>query len=389
MGRASALSDATDRMTPQTPDSCPRCGARLSTEPGLVSLCPRCLLMLALDGTGPEAVHVDAPGTTFGPYRLIRPLGEGGMGVVWLGEQESPIRRTVALKVVKPGTDSGVVLSRFASERQTLAILSHDHIAKVFDAGATDDGRPYFVMEYVVGLPITSFADRAGMPVAARLQLFLQVCSAVQHAHQQGVLHRDLKPTNILVSDQDGRPVVKVIDFGIAKVIGQHVTGRTMATEFGVLVGTPDYMSPEQASLSQSTVDTRTDIYSLGLVLYELLVGALPFDATELHERGVLEMLRVIREEEPKRLATRLTSRDAAVATEIAKTRHTDLGTLVRQLRGELEWITARALEKDPARRYAAASELGADIERHLKGEAVSRRAAVRCLPLAQTGPPP
>jgi eukaryotic-like serine/threonine-protein kinase len=358
-------------MNEQTPDTCPRCGARVASGSSLGSLCPRCLVLLALDESNRVDAEIDAPGKTFGPYRLVRPLGEGGMGVVWLGEQEYPIRRTVAIKVVRPGQDSAVVLSRFESERQTLAILNHENIAKVFDAGVTDDGRPYFVMELVAGLPITAFADGQAMPIAARLRLFLQVVGAVQHAHQQGILHRDLKPTNILVADRDGRAVAKVIDFGVAKAIGQHVTGRTLATEVGVLVGTPEYMSPEQADLTDGVVDTRTDIYSLGLVLYELLVGAPPFDAHELRERGVLEILRVIREEEPKRLTAKLTTRDAVEAAEIARTRHTELRTLLQQLRGDLEWIAAHALEKDPARRYASCSELGADIERHLKGEPV------------------
>jgi WD40 repeat protein/serine/threonine protein kinase len=332
-------------------------------------------MALALD-TGVDADTVDArgaPGAVFGPYRLIEKIGEGGMGIVWLARQEHPIRRDVALKQVRPGADSAQVLLRFESERQALAILNHPNIATVFDAGLSDDGRPYFVMEYVRGgLPITAFADRHALPIAARLELFLQVCGAVEHAHQKGVLHRDLKPANILVSDRDGAAIVKVIDFGVAKAIGPSLSMEAMETQVGSLVGTPEYMSPEQAGLTQAAVDTRTDIYSLGLVLYELLVGALPFDASELRRKAVLEMLRVIREDDPPALASRLSHRSDAELREIAKRRVTDPRALVRQLRGDLEWITNRALEKEPARRYASASELGTDVRRHLANEPVS-----------------
>ena len=314
----------------------------------------------------------DPPDKTAGPYRLIRKLGEGGMGIVWLARQEHPISRDVALKVVKPGADSGQVLSRFDTERQALAILNHPNIATVFDAGLTDDGRPYFAMEYVDGPPITTFADEHALSIDARLKLFLQVCEGVEHAHQKGVLHRDLKPANILVHARDGSPVVKIIDFGVAKALGPFLSAGTTATQIGSLVGTPEYMSPEQAGLADSGVDTRTDIYSLGLVLYELLVGALPFDASELRRKAILEMLRIIREDEPPRLASRLTSQTDAEIREIAKRRLTAPRLLVRQLRGDLEWITNRALEKEPARRYGSASELGADVRRHLSSEPVS-----------------
>ncbi len=322
------------------------------------------------DGAG-DAAGVETSGRVFGPYRLIEKIGEGGMGIVWLARQEHPIRRDVALKVVKPGADSARVLSRFDSERQALAILNHPHIATVFDAGLGDDGRPYFAMEYVAGLPITAFADQHALPIPARLELFLQVCEAVEHAHQKGVLHRDLKPANILVSDRDGRGIVKVIDFGVAKALGPSLSADTMETQVGSLVGTPEYMSPEQAGLTEAAVDTRTDIYSLGLVLYELLVGALPFDAVELRRKAVLEMLRVIREDEPPRLASRLTHQSDAEIKEIARRRLTEPRALVRQLRGDLEWITNRALEKEPARRYASASELRSDVRRHLANEPV------------------
>jgi WD40 repeat protein/serine/threonine protein kinase len=313
----------------------------------------------------------ELPGATVGAYRLVSELGAGGMGVVWLAQQEQPIRRQVAVKVVRPGADSREVLSRFEAERQALAILNHPGIAKVLDAGATSDGRPYFVMEHIAGSSLTEFADQHQLTIAQRLRLFLQVCDAVQHAHQKGVLHRDLKPRNILVGDEDGRYAVKVIDFGIAKALGQHFTGKTLQTELGVVVGTPEYMSPEQAGLLDEAVDTRTDIYSLGLILYELLAGAPPFDHRDLRRRTVLEALRVIREEEPPRLTTRLTNESKTLEQEVARNRGTDPRTLRRQLRGDLEWITARAIEKEPGRRYASVSELRADVERHLQGEPV------------------
>jgi WD40 repeat protein len=318
-----------------------------------------------------QPASTDSLDDTFEGYRLLEKLGEGGMGVVWLAQQEHPIRRLVALKAVKPGGDLKQVLARFESERQALAILGHPNIATVFDAGVTRDGRPYFAMEYVPGLPITTFADQHGLTVRARLELFLQVCEGVEHAHQKGVLHRDLKPNNILVANQDGRALVKIIDFGVAKAIGPRLSAETNETVIGVLLGTPEYMSPEQAGLTQSVVDTRTDIYSLGLVLYELLVGALPFDARELRDKAVMEMLRAIREDEPPRLTLRLSSQSRDQVQEIARRRLTEPRTLVRQLRGDLEWITNRALEKEPARRYPSASELRADVRRHLSHDAV------------------
>ena len=352
-----------------SPALCPRCRARLPAGSSLGQLCPRCLMLLALSDHGPPVA--DAPGTRFGAYRLLEKVGEGGMGVVWRAQQEYPIRRVVAVKVVKPGADSRHVLARFESERQALAILNHPNIATVFDAGVTPDGRPFFVLEYVPGLPVTVYADRYALAIPARLELFLQVCEAVEHAHQKGLLHRDLKPTNILVTDVDQRPVVKVIDFGIAKAIGPQVSPETVETQMGMLLGTPEYMSPEQAGLMDAGVDTRTDIYSLGLVLYELLAGALPFDARDLRRHALLEMLRVIREDDPPRLTTRLTSQSEAQLQNIARCRLTEPRALVRQLRGDLEWITGRALEKEPARRYPSASELRADIRRHLRDEAV------------------
>ncbi len=327
--------------------------------------------MTLTSGPDDEVPQADTPGDVFGKYRLIEKLGEGGMGVVWRAQQDHPIRRVVALKIVKAARVSGQVPLRFESERQALAILNHPNIATVFDAAATDDGRPYFVMEYVPGSPITQFADRHGLSIRARLELFLQVCEGVEHAHQKGLLHRDLKPGNILVASQDGRSVVKIIDFGIAKATGPQVTAGIVETHVGVLLGTPEYMSPEQASLTPEGVDTRTDIYSLGLVLYELLTGSLPFDVHSLRRRPVIEMLRVIREEEPPRLTVRLTGQSETALQEIAQRRLAQPRALVRQLRGDLEWITGRALEKEPARRYPSASELRADVQRHLSNEVV------------------
>ena len=355
------------------PAACPNCGARLVLGSPIGGLCPRCLVLLAVEPRD-EPVSDQSFDVAFGPYRLLEQVGEGGMGVVYRAQQEHPIRRIVALKVVKPGRDSRHVLSRFDSERQALAILNHPNIATVFDAGVTADGRPYFVMEYVPGLPVTAFADQNALPIRARLELFLQLCEGIEHAHQKGLIHRDLKPTNILVTAQDDRPVVKIIDFGVAKAIGPHLSADTVETQDGALLGTPEYMSPEQAGLTDAGVDTRTDIYSLGLVLYELLVGALPFDGRELRRRAVLDMLRVIREEDPPRLSQRLTRQSDAEVQEIARRRLTEPRMLIRQLRGDLEWITSRALEKEPARRYPTASELRADVDRHLRIEAVLAR---------------
>ena len=309
-------------------------------------------------------------GERIGAYRLLETLGEGGMGIVYLAEQEQPFRRRVALKVIKLGMDTREVVSRFESERQAMALMEHPNIASVFDAGATVDGRPYFVMEYFPGIPITDYCDGQKLSTRARLQLFAQVCAAVQHAHQKGIIHRDLKPSNVLVMEQDSRPVPKVIDFGIAKAIKQQLTERTLFTEQGLLIGTPEYMSPEQASLGDRDLDTRTDIYSLGVLLYELLVGALPFNIRGLRRAGYDELRRIIREEEPVKPSTRVETLGAEAA-DIARRRHTDTTTLRRQLRGDLDWITLKALDKDPARRYASASELAADIGRHLKDEPV------------------
>jgi WD40 repeat protein len=312
---------------------------------------------------------LSAPTEVIGPYRILGLLGAGGMGEVYLAEQSRPLRRRVAVKIIKRGMDTEQVIARFESERQALALMNHPNIARVFDAGE-QDGRPYFVMEYVPGIPITEYCDRQRLTTRERLALFAIVCHAVQHAHQKGIIHRDLKPSNVLVSVQDGQPVPKVIDFGVAKAIDQRLTERTLFTQHGLLVGTPEYMSPEQAEMTGLDVDTRTDVYSLGVLLYELLVGALPFDAQALRRAGFDEMRRMIREDDPVKPSTRVSSLGEKGA-EIAKRRQTDLKSLGRQLRGDLEWITLKALEKDRTRRYSTASEFAGDIERHLAGDPV------------------
>jgi eukaryotic-like serine/threonine-protein kinase len=274
-------------------------------------------------------------GAVVGPYKLLQLIGEGGMGEVWRAEQTHPIRRTVAIKLIKPGMDSRAVLARFEQERQALALMNHPNVARVLDAGTTDTGRPYFVMEHVPGEPITAFCDRHRYTTAQRLALFVQACEAVQHAHQKAIIHRDLKPKNILVMLQDNRPVVNVIDFGIAKATAQKLTERTLFTETGQLVGTPEYMSPEQAEMSGLDIDTRSDLYSLGVVLYELLTGAPPFDATRLRSAGFAEIQRIIREVEPPRPSTRLSSLGEG-AGEVARKRQTQIDELTKQLRREL-----------------------------------------------------
>jgi non-specific serine/threonine protein kinase/serine/threonine-protein kinase len=324
----------------------------------------------------PDAVTTataSAPATptlAFGAYQLVQKIGEGGMGEVWLAEQTGPIRREVALKVIKAGMDTARVVARFEVERQALALMDHPAIARVFDGGATPEGRPYFVMEYVKGEPITTYCDRQRLTTQARLDLFAQVCEGVQHAHQKGVIHRDLKPSNVLVTIQGDRPVPKIIDFGIAKATAQHLTDRTLFTEFGILIGTPEYMSPEQAEMGALDVDTRTDVYALGVMLYELLTGALPFDRKELREAGLAGIQRIIREKQPPRPSTRVTHVGPA-STEAARNRQTEPRRLIGQLRGDLDWITMKALEKDRTRRYDTALGLASDVRRHLRHEPV------------------
>jgi len=297
-------------------------------------------------------------------------LGEGGMGSVYLAEQQQPVRRRVALKVIKAGMDSKDVIARFEAERQALAMMAHANIARVLDAGMTPEGRPYFALEHVPGLPIIEYCDRQRIDLKGRIEIFQKICHGVQHAHQKGVIHRDLKPTNILVQQRDGFAEPKIIDFGVAKALQQRLTERTLYTEQGRIVGTPEYMSPEQAEMSSLDIDTRSDIYSLGVLLYELLSGQLPFDSRELREAGYFEMQRKIREEEPDRPSTRCSTPGAETA-DLAQRRRTDPRTLAKSLHGDLDWIVMRCLEKDPARRYQSASELGADLQRYLDDEPV------------------
>jgi serine/threonine protein kinase len=321
----------------------------------------------------------EGPGTVIGPFLLKQQIGEGGFGVVFLAEQEQPVRRRLALKIVKPGMDTREVIARFEAERQALALMDHPHIAKVFDAGATDAGRPYFVMELVQGVPITDYCDQSQLTTCERLELFVTVCQAVQHAHQKGVIHRDLKPTNVLVAMQDGKPTPKIIDFGVAKAIGeQALTEHTLTTAFAQMVGTPLYMSPEQAELSPLGVDTRSDIYSLGVMLYELLTGATPFDKGRLHSASYDELRRIIREEEPPRPSARISTLAADLSTTIAERRRTDARRLRQTVGGDLDWIVMKCLEKNRNRRYESVGGLARDVVRYLRDEPVSAVAPSR-----------
>jgi serine/threonine protein kinase/WD40 repeat protein len=314
--------------------------------------------------------QVEEPNTSIGPYKLREQIGEGGMGIVYVAEQTQPVRRKVALKIIKPGMDTKQVISRFEAERQALAMMDHPNIAKVHDAGTTGSGRPYFVMELVRGIPITDYCDREKLSIPERLELFVPVCRAVQHAHQKGIIHRDLKPSNILVTVIDGAAVPKIIDFGVAKAMGQSLTERTIYTAFHQFVGTPLYMSPEQADLSGTDVDTRSDIYSLGVLLYELLSGTTPFDQDTFRTAAFDEMRRIIREQEPPKPSTRLSSLGATQAT-ISANRKADPRRLARAVRGELDWIVMKALEKDRRRRYETANDFAADVVRYLTDQPV------------------
>jgi len=349
---------------------CPHCHTYLPADAPR-GVCPQCLLKAGMVGEPNITVDgnpvIEGPGTKIGHYELLELIGEGGMGLVYLAQQKEPVKRKVALKIVKLGMDTKHVVTRFEAERQTLALLEHPNIAHVFDAGTTEAGRPYFVMEYVEGKSITKYCDEQKLSVEQRLGLFQQVCEGVHHAHQKGIIHRDIKPSNVLVSIHGDRAVPKIIDFGIAKAITQPLAENTSFTEYGQLLGTPEYMSPEQAEMAYQDIDTRSDIYSLGVLLYELLAGVPPFDAKKLREGGIDHIQQVICEEEPRTPSARLTSLgDKAKA--VAESRRTQIITLTRRLHRELEWIPMKAMRKDRTRRYRSASELADDIQNYLTG---------------------
>ncbi|HKB37469.1 MAG TPA: protein kinase [Gemmataceae bacterium] len=332
--------------------------------------------MIAMEQPAPGATVDLAPptervGAIIGRYKLLERIGEGGFGVVYMAEQQQPVRRKVALKVMKPGIDTRQVIARFEAERQALALMEHENIAKVLDAGATDSGRPYFVMELVRGVPITEFCDKNALTARERLELFVEVCRAVQHAHTKGIIHRDIKPTNVLVTLQAGAPVPKIIDFGVAKATGQQLTEKTLFTNFAQMVGTPLYMSPEQAEMTSIDVDTRSDVYSLGVLLYELLTGTTPLDKERLKAAAFDEVRRIIREDEPPRPSVRLSTMGQQAGRSISAHRISDAQQLLRLVRGELDWIVMKAMEKDRARRYETASALAADVQRYLRDEPV------------------
>ncbi|MHC1767243.1 MAG: serine/threonine protein kinase [Verrucomicrobiia bacterium] len=333
--------------------------AFLPTDPGILSA---------------QSPLTEKAGDRIGRYKLLQQIGEGGCGVVYIAEQEEPVRRRVALKVIKLGMDTKQVIARFEAERQALALMDHSNIATVLDAGATETGRPFFVMELVRGIKITEYCDQNNLSTGERLDLFIQVCHAIQHAHQKGIIHRDIKPSNILVTVNDGVPVLKVIDFGIAKATGQRLTDKTLFTAFEQFVGTPAYMSPEQAGMTSLDIDTRSDIYALGVLLYELLTGKTPFDAKTLLAAGLDEMRRTIREQEPVRPSTRLITLKGEELTTAAQRRGTEAPKLIHLVRGDLDWIVMKCLEKDRTRRYETANALAQDLERHLSHELVVAR---------------
>ena len=353
------------KMKPNT--TCNTCGAELPTTD---APCPRCLVALALEPDRDPASRREVADDWVGPYRVLQKLGEGGMGIVYRAQQNEPVRRQVAVKVVKAGMDSRAVLKRFDVERQALALMDHPNIARVFDAGETETGRPYFVMELVHGEPINAFCDRVRRSTNERLELFITVCRAIQHAHQKGVIHRDLKPSNVLVSEVDGKAFPTVIDFGIAKAIAAPLTDATAVTRLGTFIGTPEYMSPEQAGGDPAAVDTRSDVYALGALLHGLLIGCPPFEPETLHKLSYAALIQMLNEQEPLRPSTRL-ERLGAQAAAVAANQQTDAKALIRQLREDLDWIVLKTLAKDPARRYASAAALAVDVERFLRDEPV------------------
>jgi serine/threonine protein kinase/tetratricopeptide (TPR) repeat protein len=364
-----------DRTCAGQPELRHRLDILLQAHDAPASALNRPLAEIVPENPGPApTVEMPAPREGFGAalagrYRLVEEIGEGGMGTVWMAQQTEPIKRLVAVKLIKTGMDSKAVLARFEAERQALALMDHPHIARVLDAGSTDKGRPYFVMDLVKGVPITRYCDDYRLTPRQRVELFVPVCQAVQHAHQKGIIHRDLKPSNVLVAHSDGRPVPKVIDFGVAKATGQSLTEKTLVTGLGAIVGTLEYMSPEQAEINQLDIDTRSDIYSLGVLLYELLTGSPPFTRKELENAGMLEMLRVIREQEPPKPSTKLSTAEELPA--LAANRGTEPAKLTRLVRGELDWIVMKALEKDRARRYETANGFAMDLQRYLADEPV------------------
>jgi hypothetical protein len=340
--------------------------SRLAAEPDANGLPGQ-----AAEGRTPIA---EGLGTRIGNHKLLQKIGEGGCGVVYMAEQEKPIRRRVALKIIKLGMDTKSVIARFEAERQALAMMDHPNIARVYEAGATDTGRPYFVMELVRGIKITDYADQNHLATSQRLDLFIRICQAIQHAHQKGIIHRDIKPSNILVTLHDGLPVPKVIDFGIAKAIEVRLTDKTLFTGYEQMIGTPAYMSPEQAEMSGLDVDTRSDIYSLGVLLYELLTGRPPFDPQKLVQNGLEEMRRTLREREPQRPSTMVTTLQGEELTAVARQHGAEPPKLISILKGDLDWIVMKALEKDRRRRYETANGLAMDIERYLHNEPVIAR---------------
>jgi eukaryotic-like serine/threonine-protein kinase len=374
---AIAIADPTERAALLDRECAGRSDLRQRLEL-LLAAHARSQPLLDAPGAGdPNATATHTPARSLigaviaGRYKLLEAIGEGGMGAVWMAEQREPVKRLVALKLIKPGMDSRSVLARFEAERQALALMDHPNIAKVLDGGTTAEGRPYFVMELIKGLPLTEYCDARRLSVRDRLELFGQVCSAVQHAHQKGVIHRDLKPTNVLVTEHDGKPVPKVIDFGLAKALNaaSALTDKTLHTAFGSVVGTPLYMAPEQVGINALDVDTRTDIYALGVILYELLTGTTPLEKKRLREAASEEMRRLIREEEPPRPSVRLSSSEALPS--LAAGRRIEPARLTKLVRGELDWIVMKALEKDRNRRYETANGLAMDVQRHLSGEPV------------------
>jgi serine/threonine protein kinase/WD40 repeat protein len=389
-------------MSASAARTCSQCGAPLpASAPG--QRCPKCLLALGLEAAGQNAsgprqsdFQIEPTGTLIGRYRILQQIGEGGFGTVFMAEQTEPVERKVALKIIKAGMDSKEIISRFEAERQALALMDHPNIARVLDGGTTESGRPYFVMELVRGMPITNYCDQAKLSTRERLELFIKVCRAVQHAHQKGVIHRDLKPGNVLVTLHDGEPVPKVIDFGVAKALGQKLTDKTLFTRFEQMLGTPAYMSPEQAALSGLDIDTRSDIYSLGVLLYELLTGVTPLDAETLRQEALDEVRRMIRETDPPRPSTRLTALVAADVRRLTSAQseqdRASLRRLLQQkreligaVRGDLDWITMKALEKDRQRRYETVNGLAMDIERHLNCEPVVARPPSRLYEFQKT----